>query len=340
MSLFKQVYGIDLGTYSTIIFSPSRGILLEEPSVVAVDQNNKIMAIGRKAKEMLGKTPDNVFARRPIEGGAISDYKSAEIMIKHFLDKVMGKYAIMKPDIMVSVPSSLSSTERRAVMEVMLKAGAREVFVVREPVLSAVGSGVPVHEPKGRMIVNIGAGTTDVAVISLGGVVFSKSIKIAGDKFNHSIVEMVKKNHNSVIGDKTAENIKRAIGNAISLDEADLEVVIVKGRDFVTGLPREIKINSDEVTECIEKDLKQIIKVMRDVFFETPPEISADIFDTGITLTGGSALLSGIAEYVKKEIGVNTVVADRPEYVVAIGTGSVLEHLDLYKRSVISKKAE
>lgn len=338
MSIFKPILGIDLGTSTTVIFVPKKGIVLEEPSVVAMDENKKIVAIGREAKEMVGKTPDLLTAVYPISGGAIADYKATEIMVSSFINKVLSKYTIMKPEIMVSVPSSLSSTERRAVMEVILNAGAREVFVVREPVLSAVGSGVPIHEPRGRMIINIGAGTTDVAVVSLGGVVFSKSIKIAGDKLNQSIIDMVKKNHNTIIGDKTAENIKKTIGNAIS--KSELDVVLIKGRDYVSGLPREIKVNSDEVTEAIDRELKQIVKVVRDVFFETPPEIAADIYETGMTLTGGGALLTNIAPYLQRELGVQAQVADRPEYAVALGTGVILEHIDMYKRSVISKKAE
>jgi rod shape-determining protein MreB len=223
-------------------------------------------------------------------------------------------------------------------MEVILKAGAREVFVVREPVLSAVGSGIPIHEPKGRMVINIGGGTADIAVISLGGVVVSKSIKSGGNKMDQSIIEMVKKNHNVVIGEKTAENIKKTIGSAIS--KTELDIVIVKGRDFISGLPREVKISSDEVTEAIEKDLKVIMRAVRDVFFETPPEISADIFDTGILLTGAGSLLKDLSEYIQKEIGVLATLSERPEYAVAIGTGVVMNHLDLYKRSVLSKKAE
>jgi rod shape-determining protein MreB and related proteins len=338
MSFFKPILGIDLGSTSTIIYSPHGGIILEEPSVVAMDENKKIVAIGKEAREMLGKTPDLLTAVRPVVGGVISDYRAAEAMLSFFIQKSLGKYAIFRPEIMVSIPSSISSTERRAVMEAVLKSGAREVFVVREPVLSAVGSGIPIHEPKGRMVINLGGGTADIAVISLGGVVVSKSIKVGSNKFDASIIEMVKKNHGVVIGEKTAENIKKTIGSAISKKE--LNLVIVKGRDYATGLPREVKISSDEVTEAIDKDLKIIMKAVRDVFFETPPEISADIFDTGILLTGGGSLLSDLCEYIQKDIGVSATMSERPEYAVAIGTGVVMGHLDLYKRSVLSKKAE
>lgn len=338
MSIFKPVLGVDLGSSRTIIYNPSKGIVLDEPSVVAMDSAGKILAIGKAAKEMLGKTPDQVHAVRPIVHGVVAHYKATEVMLKYFLDKVLGKYAMFRPEVMVSIPSSISSTERRAVMEVVLGSSAREVFVVREPVLAAVGSGVPIHEPKGRMVMSLGAGTTDIAVISLGGVVVSKSIKVGGDTIDQSIIDMVKQNHNVVIGEKTAETIKKAIGRAMTQSEVD--VVIIKGRDYVTGLPKEIKINSDEVTEAIEKDLKLIIRAVKDVFFETPPEISADIFDTGILLTGGGALLGNLADYVKRELGVEARVGDKPEFAVVMGTGVVMKHLDLYKRSVISKKAE
>lgn len=338
MSVFKPVLGVDLGSARTIIFNPDKGIVLDEPSVVAIDSSGKILAIGHAAREMLGKTPDQVRAVKPIVNGVIAHYKAAEVMLKFFIEKVLGKYAIFRPEVMVSIPSSISTTERRAVMEVVLAASAREVFVVREPVLAAVGSGIPIHEPKGRMVIALGAGTTDIAVVSLGGVVVSKSIKVGSETFDQSIIDMVKKNHNVVIGEKTAETIKKAIGRALTQSEVD--VVLVKGRDYVSGLPKEIKINSDEVTEAIEKDLKLIIRAIKDVFFETPPEISADIFDTGILLTGGGALLGSLSEYVKRELGVDAKIGDKPEYAVAIGTGVVMKHLDLYKRSVISKKAE
>lgn len=338
MLMFKPVLGIDLGSSRTIIYNPLKGIVVDEPSVVAMDASGKILAIGKAAREMVGKTPDQVHAVKPIVGGVIAHYKAAEVMLKYFIEKVLGNYALFRPEVMVSIPSSISSTERRAVMEVVLGASAREVFVVREPVLAAVGSGIPIHEPKGRMVISLGAGTTDIAVISLGGVVISKSIKVGGDTLDQSIIDMVKKNHKVVVGEKTAETIKKAIGRAISQPEVD--VVLIKGRDYVTGLPKEIKINSDEVTESIEKDLKLIIRAVKDVFFETPPEISADIFDTGILLTGGGAYLGNIAEYIQQELGVNANIADKPDLVVALGTGVVMKHLDLYKRSVISKKAE
>jgi rod shape-determining protein MreB and related proteins len=338
MSFFKPVFGIDLGSTNIVIYSPKGGIILEEPSVVAMDQDKNIVAIGKEAREMLGKTPDLLTAVRPIVNGVISDYRAAEKMISFFIAKSLGKYAIFRPEIMASIPSSISSTERRAVIEAVMSSGAREVFLVRESVLSAVGSGIPIQEPKGRMIINMGGGTTDIAVISLGGVVVSKSIKIGGNKIDASIVEMVKKNHNVVIGEKTAENIKKTIGS--SMPKEELEIVMVKGRDFVSGLPVEIKISSDEVTECLQKDLQAVISATREVLSQTPPEISADIFDTGILLTGGGALLSDLAKFIQKEIGVEASLSDNPMHAVAIGTGIMMQHLDLYKRSVFSKKAD
>jgi rod shape-determining protein MreB len=285
---------------------------------------------------MLGKTPEDISAYKPIRDGVISDFKVSEDLIGFFLNKVLGKLSMFKPLVMVSIPSSINTTERRAIIEAITNAGAKEVFVVKEPVLSAVGAGVPIHEPSGRMIVNIGAGTTDVAIISLGGIVNSQSIKHAGEKMNISIIEMVKKKYGIVIGDKTAENIKKSIGSAIQ-DENE-KAVLVKGREYETGLPKEVKILSSDVCECLQKDLQNIIRVIKDIFSLTPPEVSADIIDNGILLVGGGAYLKNLDKYIQNEVNVPVMVPENPELATIKGMGKMLEHLDVYQRNILSKK--
>jgi rod shape-determining protein MreB len=290
------------------------------------------------AKEMLGKMPDSIKAIKPIKEGAINDYRMTVRMITFFINKALGKYSLFKPEVIVSVPSSISGTERRAVMEAVLEAGAKEVYVVKEPVLAAVGSGVPIQEPVGRMIMNIGGGTTDIAVISLGGVVFSKSVKVGGNKMDESIMKMVLEKHKTIIGERSAEMIKISIGGAMEVEE-DIGVR-VKGRDFETGQPKDITVTKNEVVESLQNDLNEILKAARDVFAETPPELASDIMDNGILLSGGGALLSDIGEYLKKKLHISVQVVEEPKLSVAYGMGVILDHVDLYKRAVVSKKAE
>lgn len=339
MSIFKQKLGIDLGTNEIVVYMPMKGIVLREPAVMAVSMTDrKIMAIGNAAKEMLGKMPDSIKIIRPIKEGAISDYKMTVKMITFFMNKALGKYSFFKPEVIVSVPSSISGTERRAVMEAVLEAGAREVFVVKEPVLAAVGSGVPIQEPVGRMIMNIGGGTTDIAVISLGGVVFSKSVKVGGNKMDDSIMKMVAENHKTVIGERSAEMIKISIGSAVK-QKTDVGVR-VKGRDFETGQPKDVTITKNEVVDALHNDLEDILKAARDVFSETPPELASDIMDNGILLSGGGALLSGITNYLEEKLHIPAQVVEEPKLSVAYGMGVILDHVNLYKRAVVSKKAE
>lgn len=339
MSIFKPKLGIDLGTNEIVVYLPMTGIVLREPTVVAVSlTDKKIMAIGSEAKEMLGKMPDSIMAIKPIKDGAISDYRITVKMINHFINKVLGKYSFFKPEIIVSVPSSVSGTERRAVMEAILEAGAKEVYVVKEPVLAAVGSGVPIQEPIGRMIMNIGGGTTDIAVISLGGVVYSKSVKVGGNKMDESIIKMVRELHNTVIGERSAEIIKMSIGGAVH--EKNDTGVRVKGRDFETGQPKEITITKNEVVDALKNDLEEIVKAARDVFAETPPELASDIMDNGILLSGGGALLSNLGEFLESTLHIPAQVVEEPKLSVAYGMGIILDHVDLYKRAVTSKKAE
>ncbi len=337
MGFFSKKLGIDLGTANTLVFLPGKGIVLNEPSVVAVsEQDNKILAIGIEAKEMVGRTPDNIIAYRPMRDGVIADYRVTEAMLRYFITKALGKWNFSRPDVMVSVPAGVTSTERRAVVEAAVKAGAKNAYVVKEPILAAIGAGVPIHESLGHMIVDIGGGTTDVAVISLGGIVASTSVKCAGNKLDQAIADYIKKTFNLAIGDKTAENIKIKIGSAIPVD--DELVMVIKGRDYIQGLPRTAEISTNEVVRAIDKELNLMIKAIKDVLQETPPELAADIIDQGIIMTGGSSLLRHLPDLVYRKTGVKARVAEDALYCVAKGTGIALEHLDVYKKAIISKR--
>jgi len=337
MGIFSRKIGIDLGTANTLVFLPGKGIILNEPSVVAVsEQDNKVLAIGFEAKDMIGKTPDNIIAYRPMKDGVIADYRVTEAMLRYFINKALGKWNLFKPDVMISVPAGVTSTERRAVIEAAIKAGAKEAYVVKEPILAAIGAGIPIYESKGHMVVDIGGGTTDVAVISLGGIVASTSVKCAGNKIDQAIADYIKKNFNLAVGDKTAEEIKIKIGAAVAIDE---EIkIIVKGRDFIQGLPRSIEISTNEVVKAIDKELHYMIKAIKDVLQETPPELASDIIDHGIIMTGGSSLLRNLPELVYRKTGVKAFLAEDALYCVAKGTGIALEHLDVYKKAIISKR--
>lgn len=329
--------GIDLGTTNILVFVPGKGIVLSEPSVVAVSESdNRILAIGAEAKTMIGRTPEDIIAYRPMRDGVIADYRVTEAMLRYYINKALGRWSIFKPDVLISVPAGVTSTERRAVIEAAVKAGARNAYVVKEPILAAIGAGVPIQEAMGHMIVDVGGGTTDVAVISLGGIVASTSVKVAGNKFDAALVDYVKKTHNLVIGDKTAEEIKIRIGSAMPLDE---ELAMnVKGRDFVLGLPRTVEIKTNEVVKAISKELRETIKAIKDVLQETPPELSSDIIDKGIIMTGGSSQLRNYPELVFRRTGVKAVLAKDAFYCVVKGTGVALDHLDVYKKSIISKR--
>jgi rod shape-determining protein MreB len=337
MPIFSKKLGIDLGTANILVFIPGKGIVLNEPSVVAVsEEDNRIVAIGLEAKEMIGRTPENIIAYRPMKDGVIADYRVTEAMLRYYIDKALGRMNFVKPEVLVSVPAGVTSTERRAVIEAAIRAGAKNAYVVKEPILAAIGAGIPIHEAVGHMIVDIGGGTTDVAVISLGGIVASTSVKCAGNKIDAAIADYIKKTFNLGIGDKTAEEIKIKIGSAIPLEE-ELSMMI-KGRDFVTGLPRSVEIKTNEIVKAISKDLREMIKAIKDVLQETPPELSSDIIDQGIIMTGGSSQLRNFPELVFRRTGVKAVLAKEALYCVAKGTGIALEHLDLYKKSVISKR--
>jgi rod shape-determining protein MreB and related proteins len=337
MSFFVKKLGIDLGTANTLVFSPGRGVILNEPSVVAVSElDNKILAVGSEARDMIGRTPESIVTFRPMKDGVIADYKVTEAMLRYFINKALGKWNFFKPEIIVSVPAGVTSTERRAVIEATIKAGAKKAFVVKEPILAAIGAGVAIEEPGGHMIVDIGGGTIDVAVISLGGIVASTSVKCAGDRINRSIADAVKRSSNLFIGDKTAEDIKIKIGSALPLEEG--LTMEVRGRDFISGLPRSVEVKTNDIAKAITKELREMVRAIKVVFQETPPELSADIIQKGIIMTGGSSQLRNLPELIYRRTGVEARLAKDPLYCVANGAGVALQHMDTYKRSVISKR--
>lgn len=329
--------GIDLGTCNSVVFVKGKGVVLYEPTVVAVSrEENKILAIGKEAKEMIGKTPDTIVAYRPLREGVIADFRVTESMIRYFLRKARGTFPFLRLEVLVGIPAGATSTERRAVIEATLKAGAKEAFVAKEPILSAIGAGVPINSSSGNMIVDIGGGTSEVAVISLGGIVTSSSVRVGGDKIDKAIETYIKEKYDLAIGDQTAERIKIETGSALPLEEEKKSKI--KGRDLLLGLPKTIEISSTEVCEAIQETLQEILQSIKSVLKDTPPEISADIIERGMVLAGGGALLRKIDEYFTLHTGVPSQVAEEPFFCVAKGTGIVLEHLDAYKKSIMSKK--
>ena len=337
MAFFSKKLGIDLGTANTLVYLPKKGVVLNEPSVVAVsEEDNRILAVGVEAKEMVGKTPDNIIAYRPMRDGVIADYRVTEAMLRYFIDKTLGKWNFVKPEVLVSVPAGVTSTERRAVIEATIRAGARNAYVVKEPILAAIGAGIPIQEPAGHMVVDIGGGTTDVAVISLGGIVASTSVKVAGDRIDRAIAEYIKKTFNLAIGDRTSEIVKIRIGSALPLDEEI--IATIKGRDFISGLPRSVEIKTNEIVKAISKELQEIIKAIKTVLQETPPELSSDIIDRGIIMTGGTSQLRNFPELVLRRTGVKAILAKDSIFCVAKGTGIALNHLETYKKSIIAKR--
>jgi rod shape-determining protein MreB len=329
--------GIDLGTANSLVYVPGRGIVINEPSVVAVSvEDNSILAVGKDAKEMIGMTPESIIAHRPLKDGVIADYRVTEAMIKYFINKVSGRVRLFRPEVMISAPAGITSTERRAVIQSGNNAGAKQTYVVKEPVLAAIGAGVPINSPNGNMIVDIGGGTTEVAVISLGGIVSVASTRVGGDKIDAAISAYIKKKHNLAIGDRTAEDIKIFVGSA--LPQKNGEIYELRGRDLGTGLPKTIEVSTNEITNAINDQLKEIIYTIKSVLRDTPPELSADIMDKGIILTGGGALLRNIDVLVTESTGVPAYISKNPLLCVAEGTGVALENLEAYKRSIMSKK--
>lgn len=316
--------GIDLGTASILVYIKGKGVVLKEPSVVAIDrENGKIQAIGEEARLMIGRTPGNIVAVRPLRQGVISDYTITEKMLKYFIDKSVGKKTFRKPRIAVCIPSGATEVEKKAVEDATYSAGAREVKIIEEPVAAAIGAGIDISKAVGNMIVDIGGGTADIAVISLGGTVVSTSIKIAGDDFDEAIVRYMRKKHNLLIGERTAEDIKITIGAAYRRPE--VLTMEVKGRNLVTGLPKTIEVNSDETLEALREPAMQIVDSVHNVLERTPPELAADVYERGIVLTGGGSLLSGLDALIEEKTDINTVIADNPLTAVAIGTGKFIE---------------
>jgi len=318
--------GIDLGTASILVYIKGKGVVLKEPSVVAFDRDtNKIKAIGEEARLMIGRTPGNIVAVRPLRQGVISDYSVTEKMINHFIQKAIGKRTFRKPRISVCVPSAATEVEKKAVEDATLKAGAREVAIIEEPIAAAIGAGIDITKPCGNMIVDIGGGTTDIAVISLGGTVVSTSVKVAGDDFDEAIVRYMRKKHNLLIGERTAEDIKINIGTAYQRPET--ETLDIRGRNLVTGLPKTVTVTSDETEEALHETTSQIVEAVHSVLEITPPELAADIADRGIVLTGGGCLLHGLEDLIEQKTGINTMTAEDPMTAVAIGTGKFIEFL-------------
>ena len=335
--MFIKKIGIDLGTANTLVYVLKKGVIINEPTVVAVSlEDNRILAVGNEAKKMLGKTPETIVASRSMKDGVIADYRITEAMLRYFIAKALGKFHFFRPDVMVAVAAGITSTERRAVIEATMKAGAKAAYVVKEPVLAAIGAGLPINEPSGHMIVDIGGGTAEMAVISLGGIVAWASVRVGGDKIDQAVSDYIRKKHNLAIGERTAEEIKIKIASA--LPQENEESLNIRGRDLRTGLPKIIEIKSNEITEAISQELREIIQTIKNVLQETPPELAADIIDKGMTLSGGGALLKHLDELITQVTGVNCFVATDPLLCVAKGAGLALEHLDVYKRSIMSKK--
>ena len=329
--------GIDLGTCNSMVFLPGKGVVLEEPSVVAVSlDENKILAVGEAAKAMIGRTPDTIRVYRPLRDGVIADFRVTQAMLKYFIDKVSGRFKFLKPELMIGISAGATSTERRAVIEAGLNAGAKAVYVAKGPILAAIGAGIPINSCSGNMIIDIGGGTAEVAVISLGGIVTCRSVRVAGDKIDLAISDYIKKKYNLAVGEQTAEEIKIKIGTA--LPEKEERKISIRGRDLILGLPRTIKVSSNEVCEAITDILTDIIEVIKLVLRDTPPELSADIIDKGMVLAGGGSLLRNIPELLSQATGVPCILAEEPLHCVAKGAGVVLENLEVYKKSIMSKK--
>lgn len=334
LGFFSNDLAIDLGTANTCVFVKGQGVVLDEPSVVAVKKDErgprKVLAVGQAAREMLGKVPGNIEAIRPMKDGVIADLDVTEAMLRFFIQQVHGRSTFVRPRIVICVPFGITEVEKRAVRDSAAAAGAREIYLIEEPMAAALGAGLPVTEPQGNMIVDIGGGTTEVAVISLGGIVYSNSVRVAGDKMDESIINWVRRKHNLLIGERTAERIKMDIGCAWPLDET--REIYVKGRDLIRGIPHTITVNSEEIRESLNEPVREIVEAVKDTLEKTPPELAADIIDQGIILAGGGALLKGLDTLLREETGLPVVVASDPLYAVVRGSGAVLEQLDLLGR--------
>jgi rod shape-determining protein MreB len=334
---FSSDLAIDLGTANTLVYVKGRGIVLSEPSVVAVRKDgrgtNKVLAVGKEAKMMLGRTPGNIVAIRPMKDGVIADFEITETMLRHFIRKVHNRRSLIRPRIIVCVPSGITQVEKRAVRESAESAGAREVFLIEEPMAAAIGAGLPITEPTSNMVLDIGGGTTEVAVISLAGIVYSKSVRVGGDKMDEAILQHIKRKYNLLIGERTAELIKTTIGNAFAGDK--VEKMQIKGRDLVSGIPKIIEIDSDEVRESISEQIETIVETVKIALEQTPPELAADIVDRGIVLTGGGALLQNLDKLLREETGLPITITEDPLSTVVLGSGKALDNLDILREVMI-----
>lgn len=336
--LISSDMGIDLGTANTLVYVRDKGIILNEPSVVAIteDEGKKhVLSVGEEAKQMVGRTPGNITAIRPMKDGVIADFDVAEEMIKYFIRKAHNRKNFVSPQIVICIPKGATAVERRAIQESAESAGARRVFLIEEPMAAAIGAGLPVTEPTGSMIVDIGGGTTEVAILALGGIVYGNSVRVGGDKMDEAIVNYVRKHHNLLIGETTAEKIKKSIGAAIGPDVGDGRVMSIKGRDLVNGVPKEIEITESEVSESLQEPVTAVVEVVRSALENTPPELSADIVDKGIVMTGGGSLLLRLDELLRIKTGLPVIVAEDALSCVALGTGKTLEEIDVMKRVLL-----
>lgn len=335
--MFVKKIGIDLGTTNVLVYVPKKGIVVNEPAVVAISKaDGKVLAVGLEAKDMIGRTPDTIIADRPLKDGVIANYQTTEAMIRYFINKAMGGVRLFRPEVMVAVPGGITSTERRAVIDATIAAGARAAYIIKEPIVAAIGADIPIGAASGHMIIDIGGGTAEIAVISLGGIVSSGSVRIGGNRFDQSIVDYTRHKYNLAIGERSAEEIKITVGSAMYMDKPiSMEI---KGRDMINGLPRVVTVNSDDTTEALQHDLELLLSAVKEVLQRTPPELSADVIDKGIILSGGSALLRNLDELIAQATGVPTYVAEEPLLCVAKGTGIALENLESYKRSILATK--
>ena len=344
--LFDWVYGlfsndlaIDLGTATTLVYVRGKGIVAHEPSVVAVQKKGsqkRVLAVGKDAKEMLGRTPGNIVAIRPLKEGVIADFEVTEAMMRHFINRAHNRQTLVKPRIIVCVPSGITEVEKRAVRDSALAAGAREVFLIEEPMAAAIGAGLPITEPGGNMVVDIGGGTCEVAVISLAGIVACKSLRVGGDKMDEAIVQHIKRKYNLLIGERTAEKVKIQIGTAAADPDGDVETMEVKGRDLVGGVPKTVVINSEEIREALAEPVAAIVDSVRIVLEQAPPELCADIVDKGIVMTGGGSMLRGLDQLLSDETGLPVFLCDEPEFAVVLGTGAALDELDLLREVALA----
>ena len=335
--MFTRKIGIDLGTANTIVFVPGRGFIINEPTIVALSvPDNTVLAVGREAKDMIGRTPDNIIAYRPLKEGVIADYYITKAMLRYFIAKATGSFNFFRPEVVISVPAGITPTEKRAVMNAAKEAGAKEAYVVKEPILAALGAGVPINNYSGNMIINIGGGTSEVAVVALGGIVSWSSLRVAGNKFDQAIMDYIKRKYSLFIGEQRAENVKIEIGSALPTKEK-LEHRL-RGRDLVSGLPRDLVINSSEIAEALNPHLLDIAASVQNVFNNTPPELVADIMEKGLIISGGGAQLRYIDDFFKRMTGVQAYIAEDSLYCVAKGTGLILNHLEVYKRTLLNKR--